>query len=450
MNIASALLNTLLTQKDFETWSNLRKHYLPSEFHTLFTVIEKHCEKNHGLPSFEDLKFGVRDAKTRAQLFAVESLEVDVEPSLLLEYLKNEFTQREILGELETYIDNSIAFESAEESLNHLQQIIINVEAKVDIKDPGESMERISLFETDEELSKYIVLGLNNEYDNFIKFSPRDLIFIGGKRGAGKSLTCANIAVNVKNSGATALYFTIEMNSRDTLQRCCSIDTGVHFGRLRSKNLTPDEWDAVAKWWAGRREHGDFHYDSYLAHRDFDKLHEGLIKENLLPNQIDVIYDPSLTLSKIQSEVDKRVSKGVKIGVIIVDYINKVRKTTMSSKPYDWVEQVEVAVGLKEKIAQEYEIPVVSPYQIDANGEARFAKGILDSADAAFTMNTYTHEDCCITFNCVKMRSNEERSFTTEVNWQSLKIGPNTALTPKERDKEEEKSAETSHEEVPF
>ena len=63
-------------------------------------------------------------------------------------------------------------------------------------------------------------------------------------------------------------------------------------------------------------------------------------------------------------------------------------------------------------MAQEYECAVFSPYQTDATGEARFAKGILDAADAAYSLETWDQEDKCITFNCVKMRSSSMRSFT--------------------------------------
>ena len=444
MNIASALIKRILQIGDFETWTNVRKHYLPSEYHTLFTVIDKHCESNHSLPTFEELKFGIRDAQTRAKLFAVETIEVDVDPSLLLDYLKNEYAQREILGQLETYIDNSIAFETAEESLSHLHQIVLDVEQKVEIKDPSETMERITLFESDEELSNYISLGLNADYDELIKFSPKDYILIGGKRGAGKSVTCANLAVNTKNAGRSAIYFTIEMDSRNILQRCCSLDTGIAFGRLRTKNLSLPEWDIVAKWWSDRREHGEFHYREFLKDRDFDQLHLRLTREKLVDNQIQIIYDPNLTLAKIKSEVDK-LTKNNDVGVIIVDYLNQVKRSITPGKQYDWTEQIEISKALK-SMAQEYNVPVVSPYQIDASGEARFAKGILDAADAAFTMNTWSHEDSCITFECVKMRNNELKTFTSEVDWSSLKIGPGTALTPKERAAAEKKTEETAEE----
>jgi replicative DNA helicase len=417
---------------------------LPSEYHSLHKVIDRHCEEFHKMPTIEDLKFEIRDSSTREKLFAVEAVEVEADAHMLLEYLKNEYTQKEILDSLEEYIDNSVAFENAQESVNHLHQIVMDVEDKVDLEDPQESMQRIELFEPEEDLAKYIPLGLNKEYDYEIQFSPRDLVMVGGRRGAGKSVICANIANAVYASGKSAMYFTIEMDSRSILQRCCSIATEVPFARLRTQNLSVTEWEKVATWWAARYVDGQDRLKDYKTHRDFNKLHTSLkTQHELLPTQqLDVVYDPALTLSKIRAELDKKV-KPLNVGVIIVDYINQVKRSSLPSRggQYDWTEQIEVSKALK-SMAQEYDCTVISPYQTDATGEARFAKGILDAADAAYTLETWDHEDACITFNCVKMRSASMKSFTSTVDWDSLKIGPETAMTPKEKDDSSHKTGE--------
>jgi replicative DNA helicase len=444
LNIASALIKQVLTLQDFQTWSVTHRHYLPSEYHSLYKVIDRHCEEFHKMPTIEDLKFEIRDSSTREKLFAVEAVEVEADAHMLLEYLKNEYTQKEILDSLEEYIDNSVAFENAQESVNHLHQIVMDVEDKVDLEDPQESMQRIELFEPEEDLAKYIPLGLNKEYDYEIQFSPRDLVMVGGRRGAGKSVICANIANAVYASGKSAMYFTIEMDSRSILQRCCSIATEVPFARLRTQNLSVTEWEKVATWWAARYVDGQDRLKDYKTHRDFNKLHTSLkTQHELLPTQqLDVVYDPALTLSKIRAELDKKV-KPLNVGVIIVDYINQVKRSSLPSRggQYDWTEQIEVSKALK-SMAQEYDCTVISPYQTDATGEARFAKGILDAADAAYTLETWDHEDACITFNCVKMRSASMKSFTSTVDWDSLKIGPETAMTPKEKDDSSHKTGE--------
>tara|TARA_R110002153_G_scaffold29639_3_gene90867 strand:+ start:1041 stop:2408 length:1368 start_codon:yes stop_codon:yes gene_type:complete len=441
LNIASALIKQVLTLQDFETWSSVRKDYLPTEYHTVFNTIDRHYDKFHHLPTFEDLKFEIRDSATIEKLYAIESVEVDVDAFMLLQYLKNEYTQKEILDSLEDYIDNSVAFEDAEESVAHLHQIVLDVEKKVDLELPQESMQRIQLFEDDEEIGKYLPLGLNAEYDYQIQFSPRDLVLLGGRRGAGKSLTCANIAHTVFESGRSAMYFTIEMDSRSILQRVCSIATGIPFSRLRTKNLNVTEWEKVAGWWASRYTNGQDRLEEYREHRDFEKFHHNLsTTTELLPTQqLDVIYDPGLTLAKIKAELDKKV-KALNVGVILVDYINQVKRSAIPSRSgqYDWTEQIEVSKALK-SMAQEYECTVISPYQTDATGEARFAKGILDSADAAYALEAYEHEDNCITFNCVKMRSAAQLSFTSKMDWETMKIGPESAMSPAEREVSEHK-----------
>ena len=229
------------------------------------------------------------------------------------------------------------------------------------------------------------------------------------------------------------------MDSRAILQRMCSIATRVPFTNIRDKSMSTEEWNLVAGWWAGRFENGHDHLREFELHRDFDEFHRKLTKNPLSEErQLDVIYDPSLTLSKIQSELDKRVSRA-DVGIVIVDYLNQVRRHNAPSRngQYDWTEQIEISKKLK-TYAQEYETMVFAPYQTDSTGEARFAKGILDAADAAYSLETWTPEDRCMTFNCTKMRNNEVKGFSSEVDWKSLKIGPATALTPTEKEKMKE------------
>jgi replicative DNA helicase len=445
LNISSAFLKQVLVLQDFETWAQMRQHYLPPEYHRLFTEVDRHCEKFHTMPTIEQLQLGLRDDSTKELLYAVENVDVDVEASILLQYLKNDFTQKEILNQLEDYVDNSISFEDAEESVRHLHQIVLDVEDKVELQLPEESMQSIQLFDPDEDLGKYLSLGLNNDHDQKIMFSPRDLILVGGQSGAGKSNTCVNIANNVYESGKTAIYFTIEMDSRSILQRCCSLATGVPFSRLRTKNLSNTEWDIVAGWWANRFSNSQEELEQFKNDRDFDKFHKSLKSDcELLPTQqLDVIYDPSLTIAKIRSELDKKVKSKMDVGVIIVDYINQVKRSNLPSRggQYDWTEQIEVSKALK-GMAQEYDTPVFSPYQTDAGGGARFAKGILDAADAAYSLEPWGQEDACMTFNCVKMRSAAMTSFTSTMDWETLKIGPHSALSPKEREANDQKTGE--------
>jgi len=435
LNIASALLKQIIVQKDLDTWANLKEHYLPGDYQSVFKILDKHIENYQDLPQFEDLQYEVRDRKLQEKIFAIESVDVEIDAWLLLDYLKNEYAQIEILDELDKYVDNTVAMASAEENIEQLQEIVLRVSDKVDVKPPEESMQRISLFDNDKELSKYLPLGLNSDYDSQIQFSPKDLVLVGGRRGAGKSVTCCNLAANVYESGKSAIYFTIEMDSRSILQRICSVATRIPLKRLRSKMLSKEEWSNVAGWWAGRFDGGHDLLPEFEKTGDFDDFHTKLTRLDLHKDrQLEVIYDPALTLSKIQSELDK-LSSQLDIGVVIVDYLNQVKRHNAPSRSgqYDWTEQIEVSKKMK-LYAQEYETMFFAPYQTDSTGEARFAKGILDAADAAYSLETWEQDDECMTFNCVKMRSNEMKSFSSVVDWETLKIGPQSQTNPKERE----------------
>ena len=130
---------------DFETWTYLRKEYLPTEYHLLYDHIDKHCEKHHDFPSFDDLKLSIRHGLTRDKVFAIENISVDIDAVTLLEYLKNEYAQREILNSLDKYIDNSVLFADAQESVNELHQIVLDVEEKVDLEPQSQQKVNVKL-----------------------------------------------------------------------------------------------------------------------------------------------------------------------------------------------------------------------------------------------------------------------------------------------------------------
>ena len=77
---------------------------------------------------------------------------------------------------------------------------------------------------------------------------------------------------------------------------------------------------------------------------------------------------------------------------------------------------------------------MVSPYQIDASGEARFAKGILDAADIALVMEAHDKDKGALTFNTTKIRGGREMTFTSPINWDTLRISPNTIDAPEAKE----------------
>ena len=433
MNIASALLSSVINEQDLETWGNLRLHYLPKEFHSIYRAISKHFELENVLPTFDDLLLSIPSREVKEKVTALKSLDIESESYLLLEYLKNEYTQGELLDEIEKYLDNSVAMSRAEENIEAVEEIVLNLRNKVELDTDSISMEQISVLPTEEEISNYLSLGLNDEYDQGLRFTKHDLILLGGRRGAGKSFTCTNIAVNQYLNNASSLYFSIEMTKEQIFHRMVSTATGIPLKRMQERLISDLEYDMLAKFQAGRFEESDNVLKKYLETKDFAKLEQDLSKLELRETKMDIVYEPALTLAKIKSEIEHKVSTS-DIKVVIVDYLNQVKRSNTPSRngQYDWTEQIEVSKALKQ-YAQEYGVLIFSPYQTDATGEARFAKGILDAADAAFALEAWTENDACITFDCKKMRNGSMKGFTSEMDWDSLKIGPRTALSPTEK-----------------
>lgn len=438
MNLASTLLKTIIAESDIETWSNCQKNYFPSEYESVWTYIDKFVQEYNRLPTFDDIKLEARDSSVRNKLMSLEKIEdLEIEANNLLEYLKNEYVQIEIMDGLEKFLTNTIATEAAEENLQYLQEMVLDIEQKVDLKPVDENMQKMPLFEPKESLENYISLGLHHEFDRLQTFGPKQYIAIGAPKGKGKSFTCANLAVNTYESGNSVMYFTIEMTGREILQRCCSIATGVPQEALRKRNLSIGEWKSVAEWWSKRYEDGERVFQKYLQTRDFDAFHLDLSRHPLRETQLDIIYSPSLTLGNIRAELDKKINR-LKPKMVIVDYINQVKRSANFNPrmgQYDWTEQIEVSKALKE-YAQAYDVLMVSAYQIDSTGEARFSKGILDSMDAAYVLDNHNKEGNIISFNCAKMRNAEERSFTSQMDWTSLKIGPEPGQIPKDEDED--------------
>jgi KaiC/GvpD/RAD55 family RecA-like ATPase len=435
LNLASALFKRILEEEDFDTWAGLKKHYLPGEYQVIYEVIDKHIDQYHALPSIEELKLAVRDGPTLDKIYAIEAVSVDAEPFLLLDYLKNEFTQQETLSHLQRYVEHSISFETAQETIDSLYDIISNIESRVDLTSDEDSLQKMNLFESDEELADYIPLGLNAEFDDLVRFKQTDYILMGGRRGSGKSITCSNLANTVYSRGKSVLYFSIEMPLREILQRQASIGAQIPHSKIKYKTLNNYEWMKLAEWWAKRYKNGETHLAAYAEHRSFDKFHKALQKEELSDVQIDIIYEPSLSLPKLKAEIIKRVRKLGNVGLIIVDYVNQVRKTAEATDKFDWKDQIEVSAALK-NIAGELRIPVFSPYQSDSLGEARFAKGILDSADAAFVLTAGTDS---IFFECTKLRGDAMVNFTSKANWSNLTIGPENGIEIEVEDKSHSK-----------
>lgn len=437
MDTSAVVLNKLLSEQNLEIWSKLKLVFLDPAYSSLYSAINKHYEKYASIPSFDDLDLTLREGPTTKTLATLRLTEVpEVSAEVALDALIDQYTQNETIKLLDKFIDKLPVYDT-NEIKDGLANMALTIEEKTHTSEKVFTMADMMLFRHPDELEKErVYLGLNNTFDAVLGGVARqELVLIGGKRGSGKSITSSNIFVNQYESGNSSIYFSIEMTAHETMERNLSILANVNLQRLKQNKLTEEEVLRVVKARAGMFSDADNTVTEYMRHRDRFKFEEHLVRNHQLKpnNQMIIVDDRDLTLSSIDLHIGKAKSKfGDSLKVVVVDYINQI--VLEGSDQYDWKPQIEVSKKLK-NLARKYEVVVVSPYQIDASGEARFAKGILDAADIALVMEAHDKETNAITFDTTKIRGGKEMTFTCPIDWDSLRISPQSIDRPQTEQK---------------
>lgn len=455
MDVSAVVLNKLLTEQSLDIWAKLKLVFLDPAYSSLYSVINKYYEKYSGLPGFDDLELTIREGPASKTLATIKLIDVpDVSAEVALDALIDQYTQNETVKLLDKFVDKLPLYDSNEIKEN-LATIALTIEEKTHTSEKVYTMSDILLFRNPKDLEKErVYLGLNNTFDAVLGgIARQELVLIGGKRGSGKSITSSNIFVNQYESGNSSLYFSIEMTAIEVMERNLAILAGVNHQNLKQNKLTDEEVLKVVKARAGMFCDADELVTEFMRHRDRFKFEETLVRNFTLKqdNQMIIIDDRDLSLSSIDLHIGKMKAKfGDKLAVVVVDYINQI--VLDGADQYDWKPQVEISKKLK-NLARKYEVVLVSPYQIDAMGEARFAKGILDAADIALVMEAHEKEKEAITFETTKIRGGKEMQFTCPIDWDTLRISPQSIDKPQAQEKVKKagtKKTEEPHVDLPW
>ena len=437
MDVSAVVLNKLLSEQSLDIWAKLKLVFLDPAYSSLYSVINKHYERYNKLPNFDDLELTIREGPAAKTLATLKLTELpDVSAEVALDALIDQYTQNETVKLLDKFVDKLPLYDSNEIKEN-LSTIALTIEEKTHTSEKVYTMSDILLFRNPQELEKErVYLGLNNTFDAVLGGVARqELILIGGKRGSGKSITSSNIFINQYESGNSCLYFSIEMTAIEVMERNLAILANVNHQSLKQNKLTDEEVLKVVKARAEMFEDADQTVLEFMRHRDRFKFEETLVRNYRLKqtNQMVIVDDRDLSIGAIDLHIGKMKARfGDKLAVVVVDYLNQIVADGIDQ--YDWKPQIEVSKKLK-NLARKYEIVLVSPYQIDASGEARFSKGILDAADIALVMEAHDKEKQAITFETTKIRGGKEMQFTCPIDWDTLRISPQTIEKPEHEEK---------------
>lgn len=455
MDVSAVVLNKLLQEQSLDIWAKLKLVFLDPAYSSLYSVINKYYERYSKLPGFDDLELTIREGPASKTLATIKLIDVpDVSAEVALDALIDQYTQNETVKLLDKFVDKLPLYDS-DEIKENLATIVLTIEEKTHTSEKVYTMSDILLFRNPQDLEKErVYLGLNNTFDAVLGGVARqELVLIGGKRGSGKSITSSNIFVNQYENGNSSLYFSIEMTAIEVVERNLAILAGVNHQNLKQNKLTDEEVLKVVKARAGMFCDADELVLEFMRHRDRFKFEETLVRNFTLKqdNQMVIVDDRDLSLSAIDLHIGKMKAKfGDKLSVVVVDYINQI--VLDGADQYDWKPQVEISKKLK-NLARKYEIVLVSPYQIDASGEARFAKGILDAADIALVMEAHEKEKEAISFDTTKIRGGKEMQFTCPIDWDTLRISPQSIDKPQTQEKVKKagtKKTEEVHVDLPW
>ena len=460
MDTSAIVLNKLLLDRNLDVWAKLKLSFLDSAYATLYSAISRHYDKYSAVPSFEELELEARDQSWTKTLAAIKLIdEPDISAEVALDALLDQYTQNQAINLLDKFVDKLPIYDSAEIK-ESLANIVLTLDEKTLTTEGVYTMADIMLFKNSTDLARdRVFLGLNNQFDSVLGGVARqELILIGGPRGSGKSITSSNIVVNQYEMGNSSVLFTIEMLAHEVHERNCAILANVPYMGLKQGTLSADEWLKVVKVRAGMFVDADDLVRDYLLHRDRFKFESTLVKEKLLKpdNQIIIIDDRALTLSSIDLHLGKLKARfGDKLKVAVVDYLNQIiHGEAQRDSKFDWKNQIEISGGLKNQ-ARKHDVVLFSPYQIDATGEARFAKGILDAPDIAMILEAHDKESGAMSFNTTKIRGGPPLKFTSPINWETLRISPESIEKPEaketvKRAKKSEKTGENATDTPPW
>jgi replicative DNA helicase len=191
--------------------------------------------------------------------------------------------------------------------------------------------------------NKAEVLGMPTGFSGLdrvlVGLGKSDLVLVGARPGMGKTSFAMNLAANAAESSKKAVaIFSLEMSAEQLVTRIMSSEALIDSYRLRSGELTDDDWQKLA------------HAASRLS-----------------DCQILIDDTPGITVTGMKSKL-RRVKN---LGLVVIDYLQLMQGDKRNDNR---VQEVgDISRGLK-LLAKELNVPVVTCAQLSRGPESRTDK----------------------------------------------------------------------------
>lgn len=436
IDLQKLTLRRLLDTQSNDLYSKLLNQYFTGINSVLYDKIKSFYKANTRLPSTDEILTLRKDAGLQEyienQICDEENQNDQIADEFLVAQLQDYYIRDETIHFMDKFIDQMDNMEKVE-VVDKFQNHLLHLNQAIPHDDELYDVAELEFFPSEDDFKIY-PSGLSNEFDAINGgFATQELVMLGGRRGSGKSIISLNLALNRFLQGNTVAFFTIEMRYKEVYDRVLSIISGVPFLDIFRNKLTDAQKIQMA-----RSKFDNFYKPSEKISemineleytKDFKNFEKRVKIERpeLKDNRLFMIDDESLTLNRIDHYCNMFSSKYPAFNMAVVDYINIVKHDDQK----DWKTQITIADNLK-SLSRKYDLTMISPYQIDATGEARFAKGILDSADRSFNFFPPPEQEdreleSKISIHTTKMRNGKHMSFDVLMDWSCVKINPNAS-----------------------
>ena len=167
-----------------------------------------------------------------------------------------------------------------------------------------------------------------------------DLILVGARPGMGKTSFALNIATNVASqTGKKVCIFSLEMSAEQLVNRIISSEAMVNSHALRTGELTPEDWESIAR------------ASAQLA-------------------KCDILIDDTsgITATGMKAKL-RRVDN---LGLVVIDYLQLMQSAGGKTRASDNRQQVVSDISRSLKImAKELNVPVICLSQLSRAVESR-------------------------------------------------------------------------------
>ncbi len=319
----------------FEAMSNLYDSHRPIDLLTLTAELKstKNLKTIGGAPYLTELSNFV-PAASHAMAYA--------------EIIEKTSTRRRLI-KAGTEIANKAYSDDADAQIliGDAERELFNVSDKI-VRSDYVPMEELlaDAFDRIEELhkNKGALRGLKTGFRDLDKktagLQQGDLIIIGARPAMGKTTFAQNIAYNIASINKRGvLFFSMEMASNEIIERMISDVSGVDNWKIRTGNLSDDE---------------------------FQKVGDALGEMDEIPIYID--DTSSMTIVELRNKA-RRAMHEHDIGVIIIDYLQLLQGSDRY-KGQRTQEVTEISRGLK-ILARELKVPVVALAQLSRSVTGR-------------------------------------------------------------------------------